>query len=31
VALGSSGIDPQALRSARLVLVDGAGNEVMSG
>lgn len=31
VALGSSGIDPQALRTERLVLVDGAGNEVMSG
>ena len=31
VALDTSGIDPQALRSARLVLVDDAGNEVMSG
>jgi hypothetical protein len=30
-SLGPSGIDPQALRSARLVLVDGDGNEVMSG
>lgn len=30
-ASDSLGIDPQALLTARLVLVDGAGNEVMSG